>query len=143
MSPVRTLSRPLLASMFVLGGAESLVRPGSRVERVRAAGLDRPEQLVRANGLAMTVAGLALAAGRLPRVSAAVLAATLLPTTVVGHPFWAERDPAVRAGQRAHFVKNLGLLGGLLATAADTGGRESVPHAAGRLGRKARRALAD
>jgi uncharacterized membrane protein YphA (DoxX/SURF4 family) len=89
------------------------------------------------------VGGLALATGRLPRLSALVLAGSLVPTTVVGHPFWAESEPTVRTGQRVHFAKNLGLLGGLLLAVADTGGRESLPHAATRLSRRSRRRAAE
>jgi len=128
--------------MFVTGGVDALRHPGPRVEAVRAAGLEQPEKLVRANGAAQIVAGLGLATGRLPRLSALVLGASLVPTTYVGHPFWAEKDADQKAAQRVHFTKNLGLLGGLLLATADTGGRESLPHAAGRLSRRAARKAA-
>lgn len=137
MSPIRRTARSLLAASFVSGGVESLRHPGPRVELVRAAGMSSPEQLVRANAVADVVAGLALATNRVPRLSALVLAGSLAPTTWVGHPFWTEKDKAVRAQQQVHFLKNLGLLGGLLLAVVDTGGRESVPHAAGRVSRKA------
>jgi uncharacterized membrane protein YphA (DoxX/SURF4 family) len=55
----------------------------------------------------------------------------------VGHSFWSEKDPQAKAQQQLHFLKNLGILGGLLLSATDTGGRESLPHAVGRLSRKA------
>ncbi|MCW2613562.1 MAG: hypothetical protein JWN08_556 [Frankiales bacterium] len=139
MSPVRRLARPLLASTFVLGGASALRAPAARVELARAAGLSDPEALVRVNAAAMLAGGLALATGRLPRLSSLVLAGTLVPTTVVGHPFWSETDRTGRAAQRTQFAKNLSILGGLLISAADTGGRESIPHAAGRLSRRAAR----
>jgi uncharacterized membrane protein YphA (DoxX/SURF4 family) len=109
------------------------------VAAVRKAGLSDPERLVRANAALHVLGGLSLATGRLPRLSALALAGSLVPTTVVGHPFWAESDPRVRTGQRVQFVKNLGLLGGLLLAVADTGGRESLPHAASRVSRRARR----
>ena len=137
MSPIRRVARPLLAGMFVAGGLDSLRQPGPRVEAVRAAGLSSPEKLVRANAVADVVAGLTFARGRAPRLSALVLAGSLVPTTIVGHPFWSEKDKAVRKQQTVHFLKNLGLLGGLLLAVADTGGRESLPHAAGRVSRRA------
>ncbi len=138
MSPTRTLARPLLASMFIVGGIDSLRRPGGRVEAVRNAGLSSPEQLVKANGTTHLVGGLALATGRLPRVAALALAGSLVPTTYVGHAFWSEQDSGAKAQQQIHFFKNLGLLGGLLLAAADTGGRESLPHAASRVSRRAK-----
>ncbi|MGZ6804541.1 MAG: DoxX family protein [Mycobacteriales bacterium] len=142
MSPIRRTARSLLAASFVSGGVSTLRHPGPRVELVRAAGLSSPEQLVRANAVADVVAGFTLATDRLPRLSALVLAGSLVPTTYVGHPFWTEKDKAARAQQQVHFLKNLGMLGGLLLAAADTGGRESVPHAAGRVSRKAARKAA-
>ncbi len=138
MSPLRTLARPLLASIFVVGGAAALKEPGGRVETVRAAGLDQPERLVRVNAATQVVAGLALATGRLPRIAAAVLAGSLVPTTVVGHGFWSV-PPERRQSEQIQFLKNVGLLGGLLLAVADTGGRESVPHAVSRAARRAAR----
>lgn len=137
MSPTRRLARPLLASMFVTGGFDALRHPGPRVEMVRAAGISSPEDMVRANAAAQIVGGFLLATNRLPRLSALVLAGSLVPTTYVGHPFWSEKDKERKKQQQVHFMKNLGLLGGLLLAVADTGGRESLPHAAGRVSRKA------
>ena len=139
MSPTRRLARPLLAGMFIAGGLDALRQPGPRVEAVRNAGLSSPEKLVRANSLTHVAAGLGLATSRLPRLSALLLAGSLVPTTYVGHPFWSEKDKDARKQQQVHFVKNLGLLGGLLLAVADTGGRESLPHAAGRVSRQARK----
>jgi putative oxidoreductase len=142
MSPIRRVARPLLASVFLTGGLSSLRQPGPRVEMVRSAGLSSPEKLVRVNALADVAAGFALATNRLPRLSALVLAGSIIPTTVVGHPFWSEKDKTVRKQQQTHFFKNLSVLGGLLIAVVDTGGRESVPHATGRLSRQARKDVA-
>ncbi len=136
MSPTSSVARPLLASMFVVGGLDALRKPAGRVEAVRAAGLSSPEQLVRVNGATHLLGGLALATGRFPRLAALALAGSLVPTTYVGHPFWAAPDAAAKQQQQLHFLKNLGLLGGLLLAAGDTGGRESLPHAASRVSRR-------
>ena len=133
MSPTRTLARPLLASMFIAGGYDHLKDPGVRVDAVREAGLAEPEKLVQGVGVAMLGGGVALATGKLPRLASLVLAGALVPTTYVGHAFWKESDPTTMQMQRANFLKNVSMLGGLLLAAADTGGRESVPHAVGRV----------
>jgi hypothetical protein len=65
--------------------------------------------------------------GPFHRPAALALAGSLVPTTLAGHRFWTETDPQVREQQKVHFMKNLGLLGGLLLTALDTGGRPSIP----------------
>ena len=142
MSPTRKLARPLLASMFIAGGADALRNPGNRPELVAKAGLQDPEKLVRINATTQLIGGIALATGRLPRLSALVLAGTLVPTTYVGHPFWSEDDKAAKKTQQTHFFKNLSMLGGLILAAADTGGRESIPHAAGRITRRTRKKAA-
>jgi putative oxidoreductase len=142
VSPIRSLARPLMAGMYVVDGASALKSPGGRVDAVRAAGLSEPEKLVQVNAATMLVGGLALGAGKLPRLSALALAATMVPTTYVGHAFWSEDDEGARAMQRMQFLKNLSMLGGLLLAAADTGGRESLPHAAGRVSRRTQKKAA-
>jgi uncharacterized membrane protein YphA (DoxX/SURF4 family) len=128
--------------MFVAGGYDHLKDPGVRVDAVRAAGLSEPEKLVQGVGVAMLGGGLALATGRLPRLASLVLVGALVPTTYVGHAFWKETDPTTMQMQRANFLKNVSMLGGLLLAAADTGGRESVPHAVGRVSRRAKKRAA-
>jgi putative oxidoreductase len=54
------------------------------------------------------------------------LAASLVPTTYAGHPFWEEKDKAARAGQKIQFFKNISMLGGLLIAAVDTEGKPGV-----------------
>lgn len=60
------------------------------------------------------LAQIALGLDILPRAAAAGLAASLIPTTLLGHPFWEETDPGARESRQIHFVKNIGILGGLL-----------------------------
>lgn len=52
-----------------------------------------------------------LALGIASRAAATVLAGSLVPTTLVGHPFW---KAEARAAQKIQFTKNLAMLGGLL-----------------------------
>jgi uncharacterized membrane protein YphA (DoxX/SURF4 family) len=63
----------------------------------------------------MVVAGTALALGIFPRWAAGVLFASLVPTTLAGHPWWKEEDDQARAQQRIHFLKNVAIIGGLVA----------------------------
>jgi putative oxidoreductase len=81
---------------------------------VAAAGIPRPEQAVVLNGAVMIVAGLLLGLGIAPRLAAALLIGSLVPTTIVGHPFWKEEPGPEREKQMLQFLKNLGLIGGLL-----------------------------
>ena len=134
---VRRLARPLLGSIFAVGGLDAVRAPAPKVPRAenvhattiaRSVGLKDAEQLVRANGALQVLGALALAANRMPRLAALGLTASIVPTTLAGHRFWAETDPATRAAQRLQFAKNMSILGGLLLAVVDTGGRESVGH---------------
>ncbi|MET8247637.1 DoxX family protein [Streptomyces sp. NPDC005202] len=136
MSLLRVVGRPLLASMFIAGGLSSARSPkdvapaaepvvGPITKRVRVLP-DSTEQVVRLHGGVQVLAGVLLGMGRLPRLSALALAAGLVPTTVAGHRFWEAEDPAERAQQRIHFLKNLAMLGGLLIAADDTAGAPSL-----------------
>jgi putative oxidoreductase len=60
-----------------------------------------------------------LALGVWPRLAAAALAATIVPTTLAGHPYWRMTDLAARRQQRVHFFKNVGLFGGALLVIAE------------------------
>ena len=107
----------LLAGVFVLGGLATLRNPQPRAEQLARFRFPFPILLVRLNAMLMMAAGLALALNILPGLASVVLAAVLVPTTVFGHPFWAAEGTA-RQEQLAHFIKNLAVLGGLLAMAA-------------------------
>ncbi|MDQ2679007.1 MAG: DoxX family protein [Actinomycetota bacterium] len=109
--------RLLLAGQFVYGGYLAARDPGARPAALERAGMPGGADLVRLNGGAMVVGGLALGAGVLPRAASIGLIASLLPTTVIGHPFWREQDPAARSAHTLQFVKNLSMLGGLLIAA--------------------------
>lgn len=111
---INRLARIALGAPFIWLGYQAAAEPGGRVGKAADLGLPRPELAVRFNGYAMAFGGVALAAGVLPRTAAAGLVVSLVPTTIAGHAFWADDDPAARAANRVQFLKNTGLIGGLL-----------------------------
>ena len=125
---MRRLGQALLAWVFIQGGVDTLRNPQPRAAAAQAT-LDKltqlpmmrkdPVLLVRANAASHVAGGVLLAVGVLPRAAALALAASLVPTTIGGHPYWRETDPATRVTHRIHFNKNLAMLGGLLAVASD------------------------
>lgn len=154
---VRKLARPMLASVFITGGIDALRHPSRKVDAAQP-GLDHllaatppavgdrlpsdPEMLVRVHAAIQIGAGALLAAGKAPRIAALVLAGTLIPTTAATHDFWNADDPATRARQRTEFVKNVGLLGGLLLAGVDTEGKPSLGWRGRRAARHAQQAVA-
>lgn len=155
MTAIRLIARPMLASMFVVGGIDSLMNAQGKTTKAEkvtehvptlaekvAPGLPVPTDpatLVRINGGVQVLAALALATGRAPRLSALVLAASLVPTTYAGHPFWEEKDKATRSAQRTQFFKNISMMGGLLLAGVDTAGRPGVAWRARHAARDVRR----
>jgi putative oxidoreductase len=149
---VRRIARPLLASTFIYGGIDTLRNPQSRVPGARPvvetiteqADKQLPvtvprdvEQWVKIDAAVKVGAGALFALGKLPRLTSLLLAGSIVPTTLAGHRFWEHTDPKERLGQLSHFLKNLGLLGGLLLAAVDTEGKPSVGYRARRAAHKA------
>ncbi|TNH25580.1 DoxX family protein [Micromonospora orduensis] len=160
MKPVRSLARAMLSGIFVVSGYRNFRAPQRLAQKAapvtdRAAPLLRrvhpnfpteTEQLIRLNSAVQLGAGLMLATGRLTRPAALVLAGTIVPTTIAGHPFWnKEDDAATRDTNKIHFLKNMGLLGGLLLAAADTEGKPGLRwrtgHRIGHSRRSVKRAV--
>ncbi|HEX2272314.1 MAG TPA: DoxX family protein [Acidimicrobiales bacterium] len=148
MSLTRRIARPLLAAPFISGGIDTLRNPEPRVEMAEPVAPpiaerlplpDDTDQLVKVNAAVQVVAGIFLAIGWLPRLAACDLGGSLVPTTLAGHRFWEKDDPAQRHQQQIHFVKNVGLLGGLILAAFDTGGAPSVGWQARRAARRVRK----
>lgn len=133
----RRVARPMLAATFVASGVDTLLNPKSKVDATKplldkaqalvpAAGAVDPLLVVRAAGAVKVGAGLMMALGRAPRLAAALLAVDLIPSTVADHPFTSGGYPDDRKAQQSQFLKNAGLIGGLLLAVADTGGKPSL-----------------
>jgi uncharacterized membrane protein YphA (DoxX/SURF4 family) len=126
---VRTIARPLVASLFIVSGLEVLANPEPRAKAAKPV-VDKvasvvpfaptdPVHAVRLNAAVHLGAGVLLAAGEMSRLAALALAVSMVPTTIAGHPFWEIDDPVKRSQQRVQFLKNTGIFGGLLVLALD------------------------
>lgn len=163
MTVTRLIARPMLASIFAVGGVNALRNAEAHAVKAQPV-TDRvvplakkavpsapiptdPITLVRVNAVAQILAAAALATGRAPRLSSTVLAASLVPTTLAGHRFWEESDKTVKGTQRIQFFKNVSVLGGLLLASVDTDGKPGVAwrarHAAADVRREARHLAKD
>lgn len=155
MTVTRLLARPMLASMFVVGGINSLknataLGPAAQPVTDKVVPLLQkavpqapiptdPVTLVRLTAVANIVAGASLATGRAPRLSSAVLAASLVPTTMAAHRFWEESDAEAKGNQKVHFFKNVSMMGGLLLAGVDTEGKPGLAWRARRAAKDAKR----
>jgi uncharacterized membrane protein YphA (DoxX/SURF4 family) len=145
MTLLRAAARTMLASYFVATGIKALRNPDPLVplaepladkvvplvkkyapDEVAGYIPEDAKTLVRVNGAAQVLGGLALASGKGRRAGAWLLAGSLVPSTVAKHPFWSRTDRDEKAADRAHFLKNVSLLGGVLLAAGDTEGKPSL-----------------
>ncbi len=153
---IRKIARPLLSAFFIADGIGALrerprraaeaaplidksvdVLPDAITEKVPT----DPGTLVIVNAAVQIGGGVLLASGKAPRIAALALAGSLVPSTLAGHDFWNETDPASRARQRIGFAKNVSLLGGLMIAAVDTEGRPSLGWRGRRAARKAQASI--
>jgi uncharacterized membrane protein YphA (DoxX/SURF4 family) len=156
MTPVRTVARALLSAVFIRGGLSAYNNPDRLVDGAKpvtdrlaptleAVGLPTDTRtLVRLNGAVQMVGGVLLATNTFARPAALALAGSLVPTTLAGHDFWSREDSAERVGHQIHFLKNVGLLGGLLLAVVDTEAKPGLVwrtgHYAGHASDSVRRA---
>lgn len=153
MSLSRLIARPLLASGFIVGAISALrntpavaakAKPFTEkvVPLAQSKGVPLPNDpalLVRINAGVQIAGALALATGKAPRLGATALAASLVPTTIAEHAFWAETTEQGKNAQRLQFFKNASLLGGAIIAAGDTDGKPGVAWRARRAAKDARR----
>jgi uncharacterized membrane protein YphA (DoxX/SURF4 family) len=145
----------MVASSFILGAVNTLRNSEQAAQRAKPVAdqittlahrvapsvklPSDPKTMVRINAGLQIGASLGLATGRAPRLSALLLASSLVPTTAAGHRFWEEPDPVARSNQRTHFFKNISMLGGLLLGAVDTEGKPGLAWRAKHAADDARR----
>jgi putative oxidoreductase len=142
MSLARRAARAALAASFISGGIDQIRNPQPKAgpaspiakpiaDRVPQLPND-PESLVKLDGAIKVVGGLGMVFGPFARPAALLLAGSMVPTTLAAHRFWETTDPDQKVSDRVEFFKNVSLVGGLLVTALDTGGRPSIPWVAGK-----------
>ncbi|MBC7296103.1 MAG: DoxX family membrane protein [Dietzia sp.] len=158
---IRRLARPMLATVFVIDGVETLRNPQAHVAKAaplvdKAAPLvEKGEQavnehvttsvppvtkdtetLVKALAGVKVGAGVLFALGKAPCLSALALTASHLPTTVTRNDFWAESDPAAKSRKTTGLATDVALLGALLLASVDTAGQPGLTWRARKAGDK-------
>ncbi|MCB0949772.1 MAG: DoxX family protein [Mycobacterium sp.] len=150
---IRRVARPMLSAVFISRGVEALrsPKPATDATRQTLEGLSQlpepvggnvpsnAETVARVSAAVQIGGGLLLATGRLPRLASAALALSVVPSSLGGHAFWNEAEPARKAEERRAFVTDISLIGGLIIAAVDTEGKPSL----GWRGRRAARKMSD
>lgn len=153
---IRKLARPMLASVYIADGADTLLNAQAHVEgaqsvlnRVRTV-LPRkyakqlpedPEVVTRTVGATKVVAGSLLATGKAPRTAATALAVASVPTILARHAFWETQDKEEKIARRQGFLTSVALLGGLAITSVDTAGKPGLKWRANDAAKRANKQI--
>ena len=157
---IRKLARPMLASVFVADGVDTLMNQQDHVEGAREVTKrlrtvvpaqyvsflpSNPQTSVQIVAGTKVAAGAMYALGKAPRVAATALALVQVPTALARHSFWETQDPKERKARKTGFLTDVALLGGLFLATADTAGRPGLAwraeHAGKQVNKKVQAAL--
>ncbi|WIM68753.1 DoxX family protein [Corynebacterium breve] len=138
---IRKIARPMLASVYIADGVDTVVNTSSHVEAserflkqlrtvlpaeyAKSVPQD-PELVAQILGGTKIGAGTLYALGKAPRLSATMLAAAAIPTLIGRHAFWEAETPEEKSSRRNGALTNVALLGGLFLASADTAGKPGV-----------------
>ncbi|MCG7291952.1 DoxX family protein [Corynebacterium afermentans] len=138
---IRKIARPMLASVYVIDGVETLLNPAGHKDSAdsvlkklrdltpreyRGFLPKSPETAAQIIGATKAGAGASFAIGKFPRLSATLLAATALPTVMGRHAFWEAEDDDEKARLRTGALTDLGLAGGVLLATVDNNGKPDL-----------------
>ncbi|MFG1301676.1 DoxX family protein [Xanthobacter sp. V3C-3] len=121
------VGRLCMAALFLPAGIGKIDNVAGFAASLAGKGVPAPELMTYLTILVEVGGGLLLILGLLPRITAIVLIGFTIVATATSHVFWTIPDAAAAAGQQIHFVKNVGLVGGLLFYFAAGAGAFSVP----------------
>ena len=151
---IRKIARPMLASVFIIDGAKTVMNPSSNkesaasvLEQVRAAVPRQyrsflpqdPETAAQIVGGVKAGAGSLFAIGKLPRTAAALLTATSAASLVGRNAFWNTDDEDEKLRRRAGALTDLALTGGVLLASVDTAGKPDIKWRAQNAARVAKK----
>ncbi len=128
---LRTLARLSLVCLFPPSGLDKIINWDEAMKQARSGVLPGAPALLAASVVLETVAPIAIVAEKHDREAAALLAGFCAVTAVVYHQFWTYDDLGAKhhSEGRDHmweFLKNFGLVGGLMFVAFDAKGKPTT-----------------
>jgi uncharacterized membrane protein YphA (DoxX/SURF4 family) len=120
--PAHLAGRLLFSLVFIMSGLGHLTQTNAMAGYAASKGVPAAKAATIVTGVMIVAGGLLVALGWHRFIGAGLLVIFVLPTAFVMHAFWRETDPMTRAGERAHFLKDLALAGAALLVAYYAGG---------------------
>jgi putative oxidoreductase len=127
------LARLLMCVIFLVSGVNKITNFAGNEAVMAAHGLTGGTAILLVGAIIVEIGGgLALLFGLRVRAASVILFIYLIPTTLIFHNFWAYSDLTERHAQQLNFLKNLTILGGLLAVSVAGAGVLSLDAARAR-----------
>ena len=118
MEIVGLIARIVFSAMFVSSGINHIAKRKYMTEYAGQMGVPAAKALVPLSGLQLLAGAVMIIFGIAGDLGAALIAAFLIPTALLMHPFWKFDDAQQRQQQQIHFMKNMTMAGGALALVA-------------------------
>lgn len=115
MDVIFLIGRVLFGALFLMSAMGHLLQTDAMAQYASSRGVPTPVLLTRVTGVQLALGGLSVILGVWGDVGALLLGAFLLPTALVMHAFWKERDAAMKQQEMVQFNKDIALLGGSVA----------------------------
>ncbi|MEK7636350.1 MAG: DoxX family protein [Patescibacteria group bacterium] len=109
------VSRILVGGYFLMNGINHFRYTAMMVPYTQSKGVPMPKLAVLGTGVLMLVGGLGILLGVWVSYAVLALIAFLVPVTFIMHNFWTIEDPNQRLMDMIHFMKNIALVGAVLA----------------------------
>lgn len=122
---LNVLSRLLLVTIFILSAFNKITGFSGVQGYMASKGMPLTALLLAGAIVFLLAGGFSVLLGYRARIGATLLIVFLIPATLIFHNFWGAAPEAAQ-GEMIHFMKNLGLLGGLLHIVANGAGPGSL-----------------
>ncbi|MBI4419519.1 MAG: DoxX family membrane protein [Gemmatimonadetes bacterium] len=114
-------SRVLFGGLMVLMGSGHFTQTAALAGYAASKGVPAAKAVVLLTGIMPVGGGLLILLGWHRFIGAGLVFLFLVPVAFLMHNFWTQKDPAARANDMAHFLKDMALAGGALFVACYSG----------------------
>lgn len=114
MDTIVLVGRIVFGGYFIYSGVGHFTKFGIMTQYMKMKGVPLPATALSITGIMLLLGGLSIVFGIYPWVGIVLLAAFLVPVSLIMHNFWKLDDPGLRMADKINFTKNMALLGAVL-----------------------------
>jgi putative oxidoreductase len=118
MKTVFLLGRLIFGGFFLYSGLHHFQEKKVLAQYAAAKNVPLPDIAVTASGAMLMLGGASILLGVKPKIGALAIAGFLAGVSPMIHDFWRTEDSQQRQNEMAHFMKNIAMLGGVMALMA-------------------------